>query len=151
MDGECVETGAWTAIPPSAHTHSNPGNLPLSAEAHFTLPVTSPMLYFFARGSNQAGSVVIDDTCARGSDSVRVSVRAYYATEEALENAQVCKTRRSAGGDGVGVIVRFVHILSVCLSSGLMRSHGRLLTARRASIVCTSRSASGSRLRTVGG
>ncbi|ESK86828.1 hypothetical protein Moror_15100 [Moniliophthora roreri MCA 2997] len=85
------------------HPHGNEGH-PRSTVSTFNLPVSSDVLFLFARGPWSAGRVNIlqgDDQ----SDEVVVNITTkWYGPRALLDSVQICKVKREEGQNGIGIL-----------------------------------------------
>ena len=76
------------------------------AEATFSLPLASDVLYLISRGVVQQGLVNIEQS-TEVADTVDVRVRVAYYEYQALKRATVCQVERTNREHGVGIFVCF--------------------------------------------
>ena len=83
---------------------------PYGAEATFSLPLYSDVLYLISRGAFQHGLVNIEQS-TRVADTVDVRVRVAYHDDDALERATVCQMERADREYGVGIFVCYHRLI----------------------------------------
>ncbi|EEB91231.1 hypothetical protein MPER_10444 [Moniliophthora perniciosa FA553] len=86
------------------HPHGNQGH-PRSTVSTFNLPVSSDVLFLFARGPWSAGKVNILQGDDDQNDDVVVNITTkWYGPRALLDSVQVCKVKREEGQNGIGIL-----------------------------------------------
>lgn len=80
---------------------------PNKAAAHFSIPVTSDLVYFFNNGSTMRGFGFIRFSVSeeRRSD-IQVDVTISYEDEDTLDSVKLCLVQEKTGEAGVGIVVK---------------------------------------------
>ena len=104
MNNDCVQQAHWVNHDEELDQHRWREFRHLT-KATFSLPVSSALLYFKARGSLSHGTIEFRDDGESGSNNVVVDISFLYTYDVALDKIEVCRLQRDGSKNGVGIFV----------------------------------------------
>ncbi|KAF8591344.1 hypothetical protein K439DRAFT_995974 [Ramaria rubella] len=81
-----------------------------TSKMHFSIPVSSDLVFFTSRGSYDHDSSITVELSDTSGNDIEIDVVLGYYNNAALERANVCLLERNGGGKGVGFFVNLAYV-----------------------------------------